>query len=388
MPADTGALKTMRFDIGDRIIAGQREFAVTGCISYRGNDGSSWDEYALRGVSGMTSWLSVDDAESEYILSETAGTRNPPPGFTIAWQGTERVTGVSGAVDVEPDDEAECWDYEDSGNRVFSVERWEDETECSLGTYLKPQQIRRISGGNAGGLRYQGWAGPGPLGGRVTQFISEYGPTLRYFSALLIVVFMASLIFNSGKQDVNSYLDSNPDKYTRVTSLTSPADNDARASVYKSAAGWAGGGSPHAVADDIVTNCTDEFTRIRKNDIDPDDGSVSMLTRGEYIFIYRDADAGSVLVEVEPRKYSYRSVPGPYHSSMTSERFYRAFYHHYAYPEDLSAYGRGGSPYESYSPVYELGSSYDHSLETKAASIRQGSINRRRSSGGAIHYGK
>lgn len=382
MPADTGALKTMRFDIGDRIIAGQREFAVTGCISYRGNDGSSWDEYALRGVSGMTSWLSVDDAESEYILSETAGTRNPPPGFTIAWQGTERVTGVSGAVDADVGDEAVCSDYEDGGNRVFSVERWDDETEYSLGTYLEAQQIRLISrGGSGSGLRTGGGI-TGFLGSESVALYAKFG-----FVLLIIMVVLYSLI-GRRPQGVSGYLDSSRDKYTRVTSLTSPSDSDVRASVYTTAAAWGEGRSTHEVAEDIVTYSNVEFSRIRKNDIDPDDGSVSMLTRGEYIFIYRDADAGSVLVEVEPRKYSYRSVPGPYHSSMTSERFYRAFYHHYAYPEDLSAYGRGGSPYESYSPVYELGSSYDHSLETKAASIRQGSINRRRSSGGAIHYGK
>lgn len=88
--------------------------------------------------------------------------------------------------------------------------------------------------------------------------------------------------------------------------------------------------------------------------MEPEDGSVSMLTRRNYVFIYRDADAGNVLVQVEPRKYSYHSVPGPYHSPVMSERFYRAFYHRYAYPEDLSSFGRGGSPYESYKSAYAL----------------------------------
>lgn len=202
---------------------------------------------------------------------------------------------------------------------------------------------------------------------------------------------MVPIIFalhGSKGQDINSYLESQPDKYVRVTSLTSSADNHSRATVYSAATSWAGGRSPGDTADDIVSNCTDEFTRIRKNDMEPEDGSVSMLTRRNYVFIYRDADAGNVLVQVEPRKYSYHSVPGPYHSPVMSERFYRAFYHRYAYPEDLSSFGRGGSPYESYKSAYALGNSYDHSLESKSVSIRQQNLNRRRSSGGGFHGGK
>lgn len=136
----------MRFNPGYRIKVGQREFSVTGRISYRGNDGSVWDEYSLRDASGRTAWLSVDDEEGEYILSEATGLQHPPEGFSLYWQGSERVTGVSGRVDVEPGDEAVCSDYEDHSGRIYSVERWDDETEYSLGTILDPDKIIRISG--------------------------------------------------------------------------------------------------------------------------------------------------------------------------------------------------------------------------------------------------
>ena len=368
----------MRFNPGYRIKVGQREFSVTGRISYRGNDGSVWDEYSLRDASGRTAWLSVDDEEGEYILSEATGLQHPPEGFSLYWQGSERVTGVSGRVDVEPGDEAVCSDYEDHSGRIYSVERWDDETEYSLGTILDPDKIIRISGGGVAGWMLN------------LPFLrnSSVSPRDAGIALLCVVVPIIFALHGSKGQDINSYLESQPDKYVRVTSLTSSADNHSRATVYSAATSWAGGRSPGDTADDIVSNCTDEFTRIRKNDMEPEDGSVSMLTRRNYVFIYRDADAGNVLVQVEPRKYSYHSVPGPYHSPVMSERFYRAFYHRYAYPEDLSSFGRGGSPYESYKSAYALGNSYDHSLESKSVSIRQQSLNRRRSSGGGFHGGK
>ena len=145
----------MRFNPGYRIKVGQREFSVTGRISYRGNDGSVWDEYSLRDASGRTAWLSVDDEEGEYILSEATGLQHPPEGFSLYWQGSERVTGVSGRVDVEPGDEAVCSDYEDHSGRIYSVERWDDETEYSLGTILDPDKIIRISGGWRGRVGMQ-----------------------------------------------------------------------------------------------------------------------------------------------------------------------------------------------------------------------------------------
>ncbi len=127
---------------GQGVNIGSYSFVVTGCISYR-TATDTWDEYNLRSASGGIFWLSVDNNDNEFVLSNVASSRCPPDNYKVVDQGTAYVTGKFGDTDVDIGESVRFTEYEDDcGDRTFSVEKWEDETEYSEGHYVKEIDIQ------------------------------------------------------------------------------------------------------------------------------------------------------------------------------------------------------------------------------------------------------
>ena len=133
----------MQYSTGDILRINGARYSVIGIITYRNTDDNcDWNEYRLMSIpENNEAWLSMDDIYKEYSISFMVRHKNIK-GFHEVDRGRQIVIAAQGNVDVIPGDKARFIEYEDSTEeRIFSVEKWDDETEYSEGYYLDLDEI-------------------------------------------------------------------------------------------------------------------------------------------------------------------------------------------------------------------------------------------------------
>ena len=168
-----------------------------------------------------------------------------------------------------------------------------------------------------------------------------------------------------------------------MTSVTGEAKQ--KADVYSAGSAY----SIDFIAEDIITAIEGETEYVQKDDEagEGEEGSVAILTKKEYCLVYPSEDNNEVLVQVSKRKFTYTTDESPYRSNRHARRYYRRFYYSTGYSSDSSSYRKYSSPYSSFDDT-SISYSDSNSLNTYSGTVRQDSINARRSDGGGLSNGK
>lgn len=344
---------------------------VIGYIKYANiqDNGNVWYEYRLKTSRGEC-WLSCDDVYKEYSISwpanEVRGKIGPE--WHEVDKGVQVVKQSDGDVDVDYGERASFVEYEDvSEMKTLSVEIWSDGTEFSKGEYIEPTDIVVM-----------GWEKP------------SLASTSKGRSAILtacIVIFV--LIGNFGgfisafigtNKSISKYL-SQSTFYTYETSIT--GNEKQKADVYA----YYYNTTTDEVAKDIIQGIEGYTESVTQKD-ELENQDIAILTKKEYCLVYHpEDDAGKVLVQISNRKYNYTSDNAPYRSSSVSSSWYRSHYYSASYSKDSTSYKSTPSAYSSYTgtTIHNIGNGY---FDSYSSSIKQASINSRKSSSGGISSGK
>ena len=322
-------------------------------------------------------WLSVDEVYNEYSLSWPAN--NIKGRIDSRWHEVDRghqvVVSCSGDVDVERGDAADFVEHEDaSEDNILSVEIWDDGTEYSKGYYVEPNNIRIIGYEKP---KFNWW-----------KFLGSGAGSFCICMIILVVAFILEYAPSFPKH-INNYLKKSQN-YEYVTSIT--GNEKQKADVYQ----YTGpkyyytntntdenyfGNTTDEVAKDIINGIEGQTEYVTQED-DAKNASIAIVTSSEYCFIYHPEDDNSVVyIQISKRKYNYTSDNSLYRGSSNTNRWYRSHYYSSSYSSDSKKYSSTPSAYESYSgeTIHDLGNGY---YDSYSSSVRQSSINSRRSSSG------
>lgn len=361
--------RTLKFNQNQKLIADKIEYQVIGSIEFSTpSDGSNWVEYCIRETgSGNIRWLSIDNLYEEYAIysqcsysSEFSRIGIDQAGFHEADSGTATVVRCSGRVDASPGDQVRYVEYEDGEEeKIISVETWEDETEYSKGWYLDRDEIT-------------------PLGQGMPEKAVKSKKAAPWVWLVVILLFLGAGSFfylQNTKTPIKKFLSKSPD-FTYKTSITSDLNNREKADVYETSLSLEAAAKCAIV---IVEGKTEEVQS-------GEDGSVAILTKNEYCFIYTGTD-GEILVQISSRDYVRQSTNTLYHSSRYSHSYYRGFYYSRGYYKDRSSKKGSADGFVNYSGDTVAGNP-DDPYKSYSDSIRQSSVRNRTSSGGGISSGK
>ncbi len=366
----------MRYSLGDVLQIEGGLYHVTGIIQYRNlNDNCDWYEYCL--ISKQTQeekWLSIDDTYQEYSICQKAR-GSDTTGYHIVDSGTEQVIDAWGQVDVSAGERAFFKEYEDAAEeKIISVEIWDDEEETSVGYYLDANEI--VLAGNSGNGQFANnlKSARGSRSGRKKKGLSW---SIGIFIALWAVGILGTVIGQLGRNSsIRKHLEDSSN-YTYTTSIT--GTNGEKADVYTSSLGLDG------TVKDIIDGIEGDTESVQQN-TEANDDSVAILTSSEYALVYI-SEQKQVLVQVSSRKFAYGNDTSPYQSRNRTVRFYRRFYYSRGYSYDTTSYGDESSPYSSFNDSTLNYNSAD-AYNSYSSSVRQSSVNARRSSGGGLSGGK
>ncbi len=360
----------MNIKLGSILKVEKNQFKVVGIITYKNTEdfGKRWTEYKLSGPGGIA-WLSIDKVYKEYSISRALkGSKNfVTPKWHEVDRGHQVVVSCQGEVDVEAGDDARFIEYEDaSEEEILSCEIWEDETEYSRGHYIDLDEIEVI-----------GYESPGIL---TTISNSPLAVPAFYGIVILLILICSFFPTSPSPKQISKYLKNNS-KYTYVTSITGKQRQ--KADVYKYVHNYV---ETDKVAKDIINGIEGETESVSQNG--DEDSEIAIVTKKEYCLIYHpESQPENVYVQISKRKYNYTSDNEPYHSSSKTYHWYRRHYYSSGYQNDSRSFGKVPSAYSDYSgdAVSDVGDSY---LDTYSHSVRQNSINNRKSSGGGVSSGK
>lgn len=347
------------------------EYRVIGGIEFHNrSDGSRWTEYCLQEISSnQTRWLSVDNIYEEYALyrpctnsSEFEEMKIQRSGYREADSGTAAVTSCFGSVDTKSGDTVSYREYEDSTEElIMAVEQWEDETDYSKGYYLDLDEIVLLGGGTAGG-------GASGFFNRKNIIIA---------AVVLAVLGGGSWFFmQSGKKTIHKYLKDNA-AFTYQTSITSDLNSKEKADVFSTVM------TVDETVKDIIQAIDGKTEDVQKNG---EDDSVAILTNDEYCLVYTSTDQRT-MAQISSRAYVYQSTNTPYHATSNTHSYYRRFYYSRGFFSDKNRFKRSASGFENYSDGM-VESNPGDPYKSYSNSVRQSSINSRKSSGGGISSGK
>ena len=353
----------MDIKVGTKLQIRDLECKVIGFIEYvntKDRD-KSWTEYRLSTNKGEF-WLSVDDEYGEYSMSFPANDIRGNIG--AQWhrvdEGIEKVRSRGGDVDVDYGETASFYEFEDaSEEKILSMEVWEDGTEYSYGYYIEKSEIV-----------VTGYEQPAMDGPKLKTFI------MTCFIGFWILCSVSGSLLNlaGANHSISKYLKKSS-VYTYVTSIT--GNKNQKADVYE----YTVNDTTDNVALNIINGIEGDTQSITQKD-DTSDDSIAILTKKEYCLIYHpEDDAQKVYVQVSKRKYNYTSDNAPYKSSESNTKWYRSHYYTTGYSVDSGHYSRSPSAYQTYSgdTIHNVGNGY---FDSYSGSVRQSSINSRRSSGG------
>ena len=353
----------MDYKVGTKLQIRDLACTVIGYIEYANlaDRNKRWTEYRLKTNKGEF-WLSVDHEYSEYSMSFAANMvmGNIGPEWHKVDEGKQKVMGCGGDVDVDLGETANFIEFEDeSEEKILSTEIWEDGTEYSYGYYIEKSEIVVT------GFEKQ------------AMVLNESNLTRIAVLALIAVWMMgmvSSVIKGAGAHSVSKYLKKSS-VYTYVTSIT--GNQKQKADVYE----YTVDDTTDNVAMNIINGIEGYTESVTQKDEKSDD-TIAILTKKEYCLIYHpEDDPGKVYVQVSNRKYNYTSDNEPYKSSGSNTRWYRSHYYTSSYYSDSSSFKKTPSAYQNYSgdTIHNVGNGY---FDSYSGSVRQSSINSRKSSSG------
>lgn len=378
----------MEYYIGDTLQISGNFYQVLGKVRYQNlSDSCCWDEYRLlNSGTGREYWLSVDNVYKEYSISEVVP-RVSMDGFHLVDEGTEKVVGAWGSVDVEAGDRAQFMEYEDSTEeKIHSVEIWDDGSEYSKGYYLDAHEIHSSHGGSSANYGQTTNFQSGAMHAQTVKKAGNSIASIITIVAILSVVIGTIVPVFSGfarSKTIAEHLKETTAFYTYQTSVT--GDTGEIADVYVSIQ------TLDATARDIIDGIDGNTESVQQNTEDGDI-SVAILTEKEYCLVYmaekeNEEDPDQVLVQVSSRKYAYTSDRDLYRGRRHTNRYYRRFYYSRGYTSDTTTYSGDSSPYGSFSDDPISYNSTD-TYSSYSSTVRQASARRRSSSGGGLSSGK
>lgn len=367
------------------------EYRVAGGIEFHNrSDGSRWTEYCLQEIQvNRVRWLSVDNMYGEYAFYTSCPYSSEFDEMNIfrnsyrqADSGKASVTSCFGAVDTEPGDTVSYTEYEDgTEERIISVEKWEDETEYSKGYYLDLDEIAILDRGTYGEETYgNGASGQGGIhlsvpGSGGAGFLSPKNLAIAAVVLVALGVFSFSYM-QSHKKTIHKYLRDNT-QFSYETSITSDLNSKEKADVFTSVL------SVDETVKAIIQAIDGETEDVQKSE---EDDSVAILTKSEYCLVYTSTDQNT-MVQISSRAYVYQSTNTPYHATAGTHSYYRSYYYTRGFWSDRDRYSRSASGYESFSGD-TVETNPNDPYKSYSNSVRQSSVNTRRSSGGGISSGK
>ncbi|MFR2694445.1 MAG: hypothetical protein ACLTBV_31475 [Enterocloster bolteae] len=201
---------------------------------------------------------------------------------------------------------------------------------------------------------------------------------LAVAAVILAVLGVLSYTYiQSNKKTIHKYLEGNIN-FSYQTSITSDLNEKERADVYSTDL------SVDDAAKAIIQAIDGGTEDVQKNG---EDDSVAILTKSEYCLVYTSTDQ-TTMVQISSRAYVYQSTNTPYHATGHTHSYYRGFYYSRGFFGDRDRYRQRTSGYEKlqrrnrWTPIPSI------LLQSYSDSVRQSSINSRRSSGGGISSGK
>lgn len=366
----------MRFSVGDVIAIKGEQFNIVGKITYRNKvDGCIWDEYRMFTLgTKVEKWLSVDDHFKEYSISMPAEQNFPKERYHEVDRGVEVVVGHMGSVDVDTGEQASFVEYEDATEEyIYSEERWSDGVERSKGIYLDENEIRLISHDEKAEKKY-----------RTSGMSSDSVGTIMGIVAVCVIFLwsgVASCWDSWFPPKIAKFLEKSP-AFTYETSITGAKNQ--KADVYSTTYDL------DMATRMILQQINGNTEYVQQND-EADDDSVAILTKKEYCLVYT-SEEGKTMVQISGRKFAYTTDEEPWHSRVSTRRYYRRYYYWRGYQSDARRYKKYSSPYSSYGNSEDakkgLGSDYGDTYSNYSASVRQSSLSSRESSGGGTSYGK
>lgn len=339
---------------------------VIGLIVYRNplDKGKRWTEYRLSTRKGER-WLSVDYEYDEFSISRMVKRvkNDIGPELHKVDEGTQIVCSMEGSVDVDRGEKARFIEYEDeTKEKTLSVEIWSDGTEHSKGEYLDFDEIQVI-----------GYKNP-EIGELWVSFVTI---------ALLVLMCIMPSVFSYFYVEKKKIIDFVKEDYSYIYVTSITGKQGQKADVYK----YYSEETTDNVAKNIIYGVDGQVESTTQKD-EKSDEEIAIVTKDEYCLVYHpEDDASSVYVQVSDRKYNYASDNSPYKGSYRTFRWYRGHYYSSAYKKDSSRYKRIPSSYSSYDgdTVSDIGT---ETYDSYSKSVRQSSINRRRSSSGGVSGGK
>lgn len=181
-------------------------------------------------------------------------------------------------------------------------------------------------------------------------------------------------------KNISRYLEGS-EKYVYETSLSGNEKQKAAVYAYHTPA------TTDDVARDIIQGISGYTESVTQKD-DKNNREIAILTDKEYCLVYHpENEEQKVYVQVSGRKYNYTSDNAPYRISRAGASWYRSHYYSSGYSSDSSAYKGTPSAYSMYNgtTIHNIGNGY---FDSYSSSIRQSSINSRRSSNGGLSSGK
>lgn len=341
----------MKLQKGQTIYIKNQKYIVSNMIEFK-EDTWVWQEYEIVSDTYLSKWLIVEENENkqlEYSLYETykgevdtneiefvVGDKS----YELYEKGRATVKNYFGNADVDKYETCEYYDYI-SKNKIdiISVEKWKDETEKSIGYYIKNEEIQIIE----------------EIEKNKEPIYTPKNKNGSMISIIILLLFFLPTIFLafSGlfvNKSIQKYLEKATDSYTYVTSVTSNTNNQ-KAKVYE-----ASFSSIDLTVKDIIDGVPEGITQTIDTDPNTDEDGIGLQTNNEYAYIYQEN--GKVFVQVSSKEY-VKSSGSTYHS--------RHYYHYY------NSYNSTQK-----STIY---SNY-------ASSARQKSINSRTLTGGGTSSGK
>lgn len=359
------------------------EYLVLGGIEfYNSHDGSRWNEYRLTETrSGQERWLSIDNLYEEYaIYTQQAYSDEFTPdqisrsGYRSSDSGRATVASCFGAVDADQGEWVTYEEYEDGTEEyLMSIEQWEDGKEYSKGYYLDANEITAIDSDftEAGQEGFYRGGSTNTAGKR-----KKYAKIAIGVAVVMAIIVMSIVYGVSNSKSIRKIISKNS-AFTYTTSITSDLNSKKKADVYETYL---------SVEEAVKLIIREVDGKTEEVQADEDGESVAILTKKEYCLVYQSED-GETLVQISSRSYAYQSTNRPYRSTDRIHRHYRSFYYTWGLPKDRTSYDNTRSGYDSYDDT-TLARDNSDPYRSYSNSIRQSSINTRKSSGGGISSGK
>lgn len=362
----------MFYRVGTLLNIKGRPGKVIGYIQYENPQDSNkaWTEYRIKTSDGEA-WLSCDEIYDEYSISWPANNVSGRigPEWHKVDEGKQVVRRAEGDVDVDPGESAHFMEYEDvSEEHTLSVEVWEDGSEFSRGEYIEKSDIVET-----------GYEQPSTEDGNSSIWSG------LVTAGIFCIAFFVALTGNGGlslgiNKNISKYLEGS-EKYVFETSLSGNENQKATVYAYHTLA------TTDDVAKDIIQGIAGYTESVTQKD-DKNNQEIAILTKKEYCLVYHpENEEQEVYVQVSGRKYNYTSDNAPYRISDAGTLWYRNHYYSSGYPSDSSSYKGTPSAYSMYNgtTIHNIGNGY---FDSYSSSIRQSSINSRRSSNGGLSSGK